>query len=140
MNCSYDSVENGVIHVAYNNEHFMMNESGQNIIQIFHGFWYEAPLDEIGDFSIIQRTINDCNANLFSRIVYTYEEDKNAIALHTYCTLACIPSIASNPNLTDIADFLKSIFDSIINVKYVFHDAMDDFIRGAGWSQSGIKS
>lgn len=137
MNCACDPVADGVIHVSYKEYNFMMNEYESNIIQVFDGFWREIPLDEDVDLIMLFSVINECNTNAFSRIVYTFEEEKNVLALHTYCTLACIPSTFADSSIAETAKFISHVFDSIVDVRNMFQSILEEKLGERLWTQPG---
>ena len=134
---SCDPVADGVIHVSYKEYNFMMNEYESNIIQVFDGFWREIPLDEDVDLIMLFSVINECNTNAFSRIVYTLEEEKNVLALHTYCTLACIPSTFADSSIAETAKYISHVFDSIVDVRNMFQSILEEKLGERLWTQPG---
>lgn len=137
MNCTYDPVADGVIHIGYKEYDFMMNEFESDIIQVFDGFWREIPLDEDVDLIMLFSVINECNSNAFSRIVYTFEEEKNVLALHTYCTLACIHSTFADSPIAEVSKCLSHIFDSIVDVRDLFQSILEQKLGERLWTQPG---
>ena len=138
MNCSFEPFEENIYHVVYKDVDFMINESEQNILHIFDGFWKEYPLDENPDVMLIFSTINACNDNGICRVIYSIEDEKNVMAIHTYCTLACIPSTTNDTPTAEAVAFVSHIFDSVLEVREKFQTILEEGLRGQSFLSPSV--
>lgn len=138
MNCSFEPFEEGIFHVVYKDVDFMVNESEQNILHIFDGYWHEFPLDENPNIVLIFSAINACNDSGICRVIYSIEDEKNVMAIHTYCTIACIPSFTNDNITSEVVDFVTHVFDSVLEVRRKFQTILEEGLREQCWSQASV--
>lgn len=85
LNCSCDKGENdGEFHTVYQGEHFRIFVGDDyRFIDIQDISWYDAPLHDINNLSLMRRAINDCNMSGQFTIVYSIYDDDDQIVLHS---------------------------------------------------------
>ena len=81
--CSEGGTE-GEFHTMYQGEHFRIFATNEHrFMDIQDIAWYDAPLHDINNLSLMRRAINDCNMSGQSTIVYSINEKDELITLHT---------------------------------------------------------
>lgn len=85
LNCNCDKGEaDGEFHTSYQGEHFRIFVADDyRFIDIQDISWYDAPLHDINNLSLMRRAINDCNMSGQFTIVYSIYEDEDQIVLHS---------------------------------------------------------
>lgn len=122
MSLKYKLAEDQRFVVKYQGETFLINADDDDaFIYILDGWWYDAPLDDIDNLSVLYKAINEHNIqSRLTKIAYTNDLEENKIEIHTLCGILWIDSI---PN---IEAYLQTIFDNIIQSHQLFFQMMEE--------------
>lgn len=119
-----DSNNEAVI-VSYQGEKIrIVITKGYKFIEVHDNYWYNAPLEDIENLSILHRAVNTYNFNsACARIVYTHDTNDNTIDLHTFCNILWVKEIP------DIDQYLLSTFNTTLQAHQVFYSMMENIRR-----------
>lgn len=124
LNLQYELREDGLIYVSYQGEWFrFIYKEGRYMVHIQDSQWYEAPLDDIDNLSILHRSVNECNIVGYNRLVYTYYQEVNKVAIHT------LREILVNPQISDLDHYVRITLDDMLRSHHLFYNIMEDCRR-----------
>jgi len=117
LKVDFDTEDKDVVRTDYQGEHFIIKVENNKFIEVRDLFWYEAPLDDLDNLSIIYKVTNWCNLNTSCRMIYSLNEKENTINIHTLTTLLWIPEIP------EIEQYLEATLAYMLKVKHIFYTA-----------------
>lgn len=125
LSLNYDFDENQNFLVEYQGETFIIRaDNDSKSIHIHDGWWYEAPLDDIDNLSILYKAVNEHNiSSNYTRIVYTTHQETQKIYLHILCDILWKSSIS------DIDEYLQAIFSAVLYSHHLFYQKMEELRR-----------
>lgn len=124
--------DNDVIFAINDNIFNLKTDTDGQFLFVQHIMWYEAPLDDIDNLSLLQRAVNRYNASNTGKIVYTYDHEGNKVNLHTYADLLWVPEI---PNIDNyLLVWLRNLVDSHDEFNYI----MDEYRKEQHYSSNQI--
>lgn len=107
----------------YQGEHFRIKIENKKFIEVQDLHWYEAPVDDLDNFLVVQKAMNWINMITTCRMVYTIDNDDNMVNLHTQAALLWIPEIP------DIDQYLEATLRYMLQVKSIFYSTMEKIRR-----------
>ena len=119
----FDEEDKDAVRTIFQGEHLIIRIENNKFIEVRDLFWYEAPLDDLDNLSIIQKTLNWCNLNTTCRMIYSRNDEEKTINIHTLVTLLWIPEIP------DLDQYLGATLMYMLQVKGVFYSTMERIRR-----------
>lgn len=119
----FDEEDKDAVRTIFQGEHLIIRIENSKFIEVRDLFWYEAPLDDLDNLSIIQKTINWCNLNTTCRMIYSRNDEEKTINLHTLVSMLWIPEIP------DLDQYLGATLTYMLQVKGVFYSTMERIRR-----------
>ena len=124
LKLEYKSDPDEDIMFTYQGEHFeIWAQDESKFIEIRYLWWFDAPLDDIDNLSIIHKAVNECNIYGKDRIVYNYLTDENTINLHTFSYFLWIPQIP------EIEKYFKCMLEDAMKSQRLFFQTMEKIRR-----------
>ena len=124
LNWQYEMEGDNLINVNYQGESFrFFYKGGRYIVHIQDCLWYEAPLDDINNLSILHRAVNECNMSGFNRLVYTYYNDVNKVGVHT------LREVIFMPQIPDLDNYLRVTLNDMLYEHQRFYGWMENIRR-----------
>lgn len=125
LSLTYDFDEDQNFVVEYQGETLGIRaDNDSKTIHIHDGWWYNAPLDDIDNLSILYKAINEHNiSSNYTRIVYTTHQETQKVYLHTLCDILWKSSIS------DIDEYLQAIFSAVLYSHHLFYQKMEELRR-----------
>ena len=124
LNLEYTVDSDGDIFFRYQGEQFIVTAQDDiKYLRIQDLYWYDAPLSDIDNLSIVQKAINECNTYRSNVMVYNYRTDNNTINVHTLQTILWIPEIPS------IEVYFTNILEDMLQTHQKFYQTMEIFRR-----------
>ena len=120
---NFDEEQNFI--VEYQGETLRVNANNDSkTIHIHDLGWYDAPLDDIDNLSMLYKAVNEHNmSSNYTRIVYTIHQDVQKVYLHTLCDILWTSSIS------EIEIYLEAMFTAILRSHYLFYQKMEELRR-----------
>lgn len=82
LNCQYHEEDDGSISFIYQGEHFSMFTKPDYVwVRITDHRWYDCPLDNIEEFSCMQKAINKANFSSLCTAIYYVSKEENKMAV-----------------------------------------------------------
>lgn len=81
--------------------------------------WYEAPLQDINNLSLMRKAINTCNIQNHVNIVYTIDEDDGMMVLHS------LKEAYWSAEITRIDEYLTALFNRLLQSHHSFFRQME---------------
>ena len=119
----FDKEDKDAVRTIFQGEHLIIRIENSKFIEVRDLFWYEAPLDDLDNLSIIQKTINWCNLNTTCRMIYSRNDEEKTINLHTLVSMLWIPEIP------DLDQYLGATLTYMLQVKGAFYSTMERIRR-----------
>ena len=124
LNLEYKLDQDEDIMFTYQGEHFeIWAQDESKFIEIRYLWWFDAPLDDIDNLSIIHKAVNECNIYGKDRIVYSYQTDENTINLHTFSYFLWIPQIP------EIEKYFTCMLEDAMKSQRLFFQTMEKIRR-----------
>ena len=118
----FDAEQNFI--VRYQGETFRIVAEDENVyLQIQDLRWYDAPLDDIDNLSLVYRAVNACNMRDMVRLVYTYDRAENELSLHALYDVLWMSQIP------DIEALLVASFEKMLRAHHLFFHVMEELRR-----------
>lgn len=124
LNLQYEFDDSQNFIVKYQGETFRViaeDESAYLYIQDLH--WYDAPLDDIDNLSLVYKAVNECNMRDMVRLVYTIDGAENELSLHVLYDILWLSQI---PNMES---YLQASFDKMLRAHLLFFRQMEELRR-----------
>lgn len=126
----FDSEQNFI--VRYQGETFRIIAENEDVyLQIQDLRWYDAPLDDIDNLSLVYRAVNACNMRNTVRLVYTYNRPENELYLHSLYDILWMSQIP------DIDALLAASFEKMLRAHHLFFHVMEEIRREEFGRQNG---
>ena len=81
--------------------------------------WYEAPLQDINNMSLMRKAINTCNIQNHVNIVYTIDEDSGMMVLHS------LKEAYWSAEIKQIDRYLTALFNRMFQSHHSFFKQME---------------
>lgn len=118
----FDAEQNFI--VRYQGETFRIVAEDENVyLQIQDLRWYDAPLDDIDNLSLLYKAVNECNMRNMVRLVYTYDRAENELSLHALYDILWMSQIP------DIEALLVASFEKMLRAHHLFFQVMEELRR-----------
>lgn len=118
----FDAEQNFI--VRYQGETFRIIAEDENVyLQLQDLRWYDAPLDDIDNLSLVYRAVNACNMRDMVRLVYTYDRAENELYLHSLYDILWMSEIP------DIDALLVASFEKMLRAHHLFFHTMEELRR-----------
>lgn len=110
--------------VRYQGETFRIIAEDENTyLHIQDLRWYDAPLDDIDNLSLLYKAVNECNMHNMVRLVYTYDRAENELSLHSLYDILWMSEIP------DIDALLVASFEKMLRAHHLFFHVMEELRR-----------
>ncbi len=121
LGCSCDAGESeGEFHTTFQGEHFRIFASNDyRFIDIQDLAWYDAPLHDINNISLMRRAINDSNVSGQATIVYSIYEDDDQMVLHS------LKEAYWSAEIKQVDAYLGSLFNRLLQSHHRFFNRME---------------
>lgn len=120
LDIRHDEEDGDFVMTTFQGEYFRIKVENEKFIEVQDLFWYEAPVEDLDNLSMIQKTINLINTtNTFCRMIYSIDEEEKKINLHTLTSLLWIPEIP------DLDQYLGSTMTYMLRIKMAFYSRME---------------
>ena len=121
LGCNCDPSEGeGEFHTTFQGEHFRIFCSDDyRFIDIQDLAWYDAPLHDINNMSLMRRAINDCNVSAQATIVYSIYDDEDQIVLHS------LKEAYWSAEIDQVDAYLGSLFNRLLQSHHRFFNRME---------------
>ena len=124
LNLDYKIDTDGDIQFTYHGEHFLIiAQDDAQYIQIRDLWWYEAPLEDIENLSILHRAVNLSNVNASNVFMYSNRKEDNTFNLHTLRSVLWIPEIPG------LETYLIDILGDMLHAQRCFYQTLEDIRR-----------
>ena len=109
---------------TYQGEHFIIGCSADSpYLFIYDIAWYSADIDDVDNFSLVRQAVNACNFNNTSTLLYTIDEEKKCVNVHTR-QWALFGSFIPN-----IGDYLRARLEDSFAQHHNFFNKMEELRR-----------
>ncbi len=113
-----DNDENLV--VKYQGESFLIEVAKDGChCRIWDLHWYVVPLDNLANFALVRKAINECNVKSAITFFYGTNDEEQEMYVHTKIDINWIPLIS------DFKYYLQSIFDVLLGAHHHFYREME---------------
>ena len=124
LNLSYEFDEDQNFIVGYHGETFRIIAKDDLVYLYIQDLaWYDAPLDDIDNLSILYKAVNECNMRETVRLVYTYDKAENELHLHTLYDILWMCQIP------DAESYLRVSLDNMLRSHQLFFKMMEELRR-----------
>ena len=125
LSLKYDFDEDQNFIVEYQGEKLrVIAENDSKTMHVHDGWWYDAPLDDIDNLSMLYKAVNEHNmSSSYTRIIYTAHQETQKIYLHILCDILWTSSIS------DIEEYLQAVFEAILRSHHLFYQKMEELRR-----------
>jgi len=107
--------ENLRIHYDYQGHSFLLDSmDGCRFINVWDPCWYEIPLDDIDQLSLMRRVINQANQNESCSLFYTIDTEDGVARIHSKKNVVFVSS------LFGLDKYLQSVFVDFFHVERRF--------------------
>jgi len=110
--------ENRIDFVYQGGSFFMIASDSSMFTYLFFVWWYDFPLDNIDEFSAIQKAVNHANcSNISCNVMYTIDQETNLVGVHSRSQLLF------SPDIRDLENYLVAKLQEMFSVRHdVVHD------------------
>jgi len=113
--------ENGDLIVTYQGEHFVIEVAHDGChFRIWDLHWYSVSTENLANFAMVRKAINECNALINSTLIYSVNEEEHEMNLLTRKDIDWIPLIS------DLKPYLQNVMDSMLTVHHYFFQVMEN--------------
>lgn len=86
LNCEYHENNDGSLYFLYQGERFWLQISKDNAwVRIIDLQWYECSLDDIEEFSCMQKAVNNANSHQSCTAIYAINKEANKMIVYSKC-------------------------------------------------------
>ena len=106
--------------MKYQGETFMIDVTKDGChFRVFDLHWCVISLDNLANFAMARKAINECNAVCFTSLFYGTNEEEHEMYVHSKTDITWIPFI------TDLATYLQDVFDEMLRAHHTFFSEME---------------
>ena len=121
MGWQYECDENERLWVKYQGESFLIEVANDGChCRIWDLHWYTVPLDNLDNFAMVRKAINECNVSGIVNFFYGTNEEEQEMYVHTKTDISWIPLIS------DLKYYLQSVFDTLLSAHHQFFREMEE--------------
>ena len=121
MGLQYDCSQDERLVVTYQGEKFLIEVAKDGChCRIWDFHWFTIPLDDLANFAMVRKAINECNVSGAATFFYGTNEEEHEMYVHTKMEIPWIPLIS------DFRFHLQSIFNTLLAAHHQFFREMEN--------------
>ena len=125
LHLSYEKINNDKsFAITYQGEHFIIYDLDNGpFINIADTWWYDSPLDDIENLTLIRKAVNECNYHTGAKLMYAINKEKQVVGIHSMAT------IFWKRQIPDIENYFCSMLTRLLQTHQLFFREMEELRR-----------
>jgi len=106
---------------TYQGEHLLLYMSNETpLIVIFDTHWYDVPLDDLDNLSLVREAVNECNKGDMGSVFYDIYKDDNQIVVGSKVRTHF------GSYMPDSVNFMRYLLDTLLRKHHLFFHEIDE--------------